>query len=147
MSLFGGPLFADPPPDGRHPDVHYRASSLLPGQNIRVPGLFLISAPLAFACGILAGILALRMAQAGRSGPILIIPLLLALLSGLLLFATVAMLWKGVRWRAARRRFAAENGTLDLGYFRAWDGRHGEALARERAEVIVRANITLDRDG
>lgn len=134
--MFRRPLSKDLLQDGLHPDLIYRVHSLLPGQGISAPGLFLVSAVLVFVCSTIVAIYALPIRSGGE--------LAMLLLSALLLLAAAILLSKGLRWRAARRRHAEQNGTPDLGYFQAWDGRRGEAEVRREAEAIVRANRSRD---
>jgi hypothetical protein len=61
-----------------------------------------------------------------------------------MLLAAAILLSKGLRWRAARWRYAEQNGGPDLGYFQAWDGRRSEAVVRAEAEATVRANRSRD---
>jgi hypothetical protein len=141
VTVFRRPLANDPLQDGRHPDLIYRVNSLLPGNGISVPGMFLVSAGLVLAGSVVAAISALPpiRQEGGPAGEGVML-----LLSALLLLAAAILLSKGLRWRAARRRYAERNGTPDLGYFQAWDGRRGEAEVRRQAEAIVRANRSRD---
>jgi hypothetical protein len=136
VTVLRRPLSRDPLQDGRHPDLVYRVNSLLPGNGISVPGIFLASAGLVLAGSVVAAISALPLGPAGEG--------VMLLLSALLLAVAAILLSKGLRWRAARRRFAERNGTPDLGYFQLWDGRRGEAEVRREAEAIVRANRSRD---
>jgi hypothetical protein len=144
MALFRRPLLKDPLRDGRHPDLIHRVDSLLPGRSISVPGIFLVSAALALVGCVGLAVYALLNQPAHRSWGALTGMVVITVISAVMLLAAAILLSKGLRWRAARRRYAERNGGPDLGYFQAWDGRRSEAVVRAEAEATVRANRSRD---
>lgn len=129
----------------RHPDRDYRIDSLLQGQSVTAPVIYLFTAALTLVAAFAVAFMCLRCGPTAVSrGAAMAAHAVLFAFTLLMGVTTVVCCWKGLRWRAARRAYSQNTGQADLGYFGKWDGlgERTDAEILAQAESLVRAAKT-----